>query len=843
MGAPAVLRLALVTAIIGAAVLGGGPWTQLALAAGPPERVSVSSSGVQGNGYSIGGVRMSGDGRSVVFMSTASNFATGDAGTSGDVFVRDRLLGTTTMMNSSAAGVMEFGSSKNPTISADGRYAAFATSSNFDPADGNFGTDIYVKDLASGAIERVSLHAASAVVGYNSNANYPALSADGRFVAFSSQGSLRVTPDGYMDVFVYDRQTSTTRQVSVPYAGAPTNDHGATSDRPSISADGRYVAFESSRGYLVPGVPSGKRVYLHDRMMNTTELVSRSSAGVTGDDQSFAPSISADGRLVTFYSYATNLVPGDVNGAIDVFVRDRTSGITELISVGMTGRPGNGHSGFSTISGDGRFVAFYSNSTDLVPARSFGQNLYIRDRTLGLTSRLEALAGSGIWGGGGYASLSLNGDGSLVAFDSSMTTIVPNDTNFQSDVFVIGNNAFPSSTNTAPHADAGADVTTAEGATVRLDATSSTDADGHPLTFVWTYVGGTGPAPSLSSATVADPTFVATDDGTFTFRVTVDDGKAGTSSDEVAISIANAPPAVVAGADRTAHWGVPVALDVASIQDPGAADTAAGFTVNWYLGDAVPSGPADRSGHDLFAVTHTYATPGDRVVMVEAIDKDGGHDTDEILVTIVRRPTVLSCTGGTATFGFPITLTATLTDAADPTTASLAGIPIQLDLATTDAFTDPTGLASAPNRQLLPGAYTVHASFTGNDLYDAATAVCPLTVVNSTGRITAGAVTTANDGRGGVTVRSDPARGVTGELEFHDTLLDLHARTFTAFGISPDGTKAHFAGVTTDGLSFSAYVEDNGEPGGADVFHLQTSGAGSPRTGGALNGGNVQIHR
>jgi len=193
------------------------------------------------------------------------------------------------------------------------------------------------------------------------------LSADGRYVAFGSNASNLVVGDtnGVTDVFVRDRGTGETTRVSVDSAGVEGNHD---SHFPSISADGRYVAFMSLASNLVAGDASGTiwQIFVHDRVTSETTRVSVDSAGVEANDQRLEPSISADGRYVYFYSYASNLVVSDANGACDVFVHDRVTGETTRVSVDSAGVEANGGSEQASVSADGRYVTFCSYASNLV---------------------------------------------------------------------------------------------------------------------------------------------------------------------------------------------------------------------------------------------------------------------------------------------------------------------------------------------------------------------------------------------------------------------------------------------------------------------------------------------
>jgi hypothetical protein len=174
-------------------------------------------------------------------------------------------------------------------------------------------------------------------------------------------------------VFVRDLETGDTTRVSVDSQGTEANNESGFVAS-AIGGDGRYVAFSSLATNLVPEVTTGMGdVFVHDCVTGRTELASMDSAGHPGDHRSVFSSLSADGRYVAFYSFATNLVPGDNNGAADVFVHDRLTGQTELVSVSSDGVPGNDRSGTSSdgglyISANGRYVAFMSVATNLVPA-------------------------------------------------------------------------------------------------------------------------------------------------------------------------------------------------------------------------------------------------------------------------------------------------------------------------------------------------------------------------------------------------------------------------------------------------------------------------------------------
>ncbi|HVZ94544.1 MAG TPA: hypothetical protein VG797_08540, partial [Phycisphaerales bacterium] len=377
--------------------------------------------------------------------SYASNLVPGDTNGFGDVFVRDRQTGNTSRVSVGSAG--EQGNDETGyfnSISVDGRFVAFdSNASNFVPGDTNGFTDVFVHDRQTGQTSRVSVGIAG--IQGNDASDLPSLSADGRFVSFWSFASNLVPGDtnGFADLFVHDRQTGQTSRVNVNSAGEQAN---ADAGFNSISADGRFVAFESDASNLVPDDTNGYAdVFVHDRQTGQTARVSVASGGAQGKGGSRSPSISGDGRYVAFRSYDSDLVPGDTNFYEDVFVHDRVSGQTTRVSVASDGTEGSYASGGLAIAGgcpaisaDGRVVAFISDAPNLVPGDTNKlPDVFVHDRHTARTTRVSVdSAGGQANEFSAYFPVVISADGRSVAFDSLASNLVPGDTNNTFDVFV-----------------------------------------------------------------------------------------------------------------------------------------------------------------------------------------------------------------------------------------------------------------------------------------------------------------------------------------------------------------------------------------------------------------------
>ena len=404
-------------------------------------RVSVAGDGGQANGTSLA-TSLSGDGSLVAFRSRATNLVPGDTNSSDDVFLRNLATGTIGRVTVAWDGGQANGPSDHPAVSADGTTVAFDSSaSNLVPGDSNGYDDVFVRRLASGTTTRVSVAWDGGPANFPSRV--PALSADGTRVAFASAASNLVPGDtnGREDIFVRDLKAGITTRVSVATDGSEA-DHASYT--PAISADGTTVAFASPATNLVPGDTNGNGddgvgydVFVRDLASGVTKRVSVATGGAQANHNSSNPSLSADGMRVAFDSGADNLVRDDNNVSDDVFVHERMTGVTTAVSLTNGDALALGQSYGPSISADGRRVAFVSYAR-LAPNdlnRRF--DVFVRDVPSGTTT-LASAAGDGTNGNDHSTETRMSADGSTVAFQSESNNLVPGDTNGATDVFARG---------------------------------------------------------------------------------------------------------------------------------------------------------------------------------------------------------------------------------------------------------------------------------------------------------------------------------------------------------------------------------------------------------------------
>ncbi len=398
---------ALLLLLLAAARLAAGPIALLSKA--DPARPSDSAGGAG----EIAG--LSDDGRYVVFLSDADNLLAGvvDGNAAKDVFLYDRLAGTTVLV-SHAAGASTTagnGAALSAAVSADGRRVVFlsqATDLVAGQVDGVLTPDVFLWDRVTEATVLVSHRPGLPATAAQDGRGQLAINADGAWIAFLSNAPDLVAgqSDGASttDVFLYDRATGLNTLVSHTAGSATTAAGGASA--PGLSAAGNLLVFVSSAANLVPGQVEGnggEDVFLYNRGTGGSVLVSHASgaAATTAGSSSFVPQISADGSRIAYQSFAANLQAGqiDVNGVVggDVFLYDAASGTNTLVShaLGSAAQTGNAGSRDPVLSADGRFVAYLSSAGDLGPqAEDFNRDVFFYDQVTGVNTLLSQRAAS-----------------------------------------------------------------------------------------------------------------------------------------------------------------------------------------------------------------------------------------------------------------------------------------------------------------------------------------------------------------------------------------------------------------------------------------------------------------
>jgi Tol biopolymer transport system component len=366
-------------------------------ATGQTVRASVDSLGNQGNGYS-GRPSISADGRYIAFQSSATNLVAGDTNGADDIFVWDRVWAETTRVSVDSAGSQANAESTWPRINADGRYVAFeSNATNLVAGDTNGVRDVFRHDRSSGETVRASVDGA---VQGNGGSITPAISANGAVVVFASVATnlSSIDTNGVQDIFVHDfHDEGYTWRWNENYYGSPQQANG-WSGIPAISADGRCAAWETDATNF-PGNSNGRRDIAGMWSNNDAcLLVSRADDG-EGNEDSLRPSVSADGTYIAFDSAASNLVGGDANGYRDVFVSYWWMYDVSRVSVSSSGAEGNSWSDSPSISGSSRFVAFRSAASNLVAADTNGKTdivLWMRNGAPGKPSSASISPGAPI---------------------------------------------------------------------------------------------------------------------------------------------------------------------------------------------------------------------------------------------------------------------------------------------------------------------------------------------------------------------------------------------------------------------------------------------------------------
>jgi hypothetical protein len=441
---------------------------------GVTTRVSINSAGEEGNEVSMSSA-ISANGRYVAFVSYADNLVPDDTNGVADIFVHDRQTGVTKRVSVNEKGEQANGPSYNPSLTPGGFSLVFESeATNLVANDKNGVSDIFYTQWPIGTMERISL--GDNFAEGNGPSHYPRISSDGMSMAFYSEADNLVPDDknGVSDVFVVNWPVYTMTRVSVSSGGVAGN---SWSNLPAISVGGYVVTFRSNASNLVSDDSNNAAdIFAHDLRTGQTRRVSVSSSGQQADGTSLFSSISDDGRYVAFGSWATNLVVNDTNDAWDVFVHDRDTGYTRRVSVNSAGEQANADTYDATppvISADGRYVAFDSDADNLVEGDTGNYtDVFLHDRQTAQTT-LVSRGATGSFGQGYSSSPAISAFGHFVAFDSDAANLVSGDSNMWGDVFVLER------PNNPPVAE-DLSVSTAPNQPVNFPLVA-TDADGDPL--------------------------------------------------------------------------------------------------------------------------------------------------------------------------------------------------------------------------------------------------------------------------------------------------------------------------------------------------------------------------
>lgn len=536
------LNIAVRAALIGAAFAGSN-----AIASnGNIQLASPTISGIN-NGTSRS-ASLSADGRYVAFQSTASNLAASDTDTIQDIFVFDRQTGGVELISVSTSGVKSNGTSYRPSISADGRYVVFTSLGNNlvagDITDTNSVNDVFVRDRITGTTVPVSLKIDAAGKQTLIGSTDGIISADGRYIGFNTLHSFdSVDTNHTYDIYRKDMLIGTTLLVSRTAAGNA--NHTGVGPVPAMSGDGTVFAWYSSSYAFDPLRDyqyNGDDVFVRDLKTNTTRLVSI-GANNKGAGNSQLPSLNHDGTKLIFSTNSSLVVPGDTNGRLDVFAVDLTTYSITRVSLSETGAQlalDSNPSPRMSLSADGRYVAFQTTSPDVVAGDSNGSfDVFVRDLENGVTT-IVSKTESGDFANGHSLEPAISADGRYVGFGSLATNLTSDAVSSSFfNVYLVDR-----ITNQEPFAFAGYDQlveATAINTPVTLDASGSSDPDEDALTYTWS--GGFGLATGVGPV-------VALGLGTHDINLSVDDGNGGFASDQVQIIVQDTtPPALSLPAD------------------------------------------------------------------------------------------------------------------------------------------------------------------------------------------------------------------------------------------------------------------------------------------------------
>lgn len=397
-------------------------------------RISVDSNGAEAGANSYE-PSISNDGRYTAYYSDATDLVASDTNGTADVFLYDSVTETTARVSVGAGGAQADGASYSPSISGDGRYVAYVSdATDLVVGDTNGSADIFLYDTVTETTARVSVDSGGSEADIGSNS--VSISDNGRYITYHSDATNLVVGDGNgaTDIFLYDTVAETTTRVSVDSGGT---EGGASSYYPAISGDGQFITYTSDSTNLVASDTNFTTdIFLYNVSTQATTRVSVVTGGFQSNGSSMSPSISTDGRYITYYSDASNL-GGDTNGTFDIFLFDTNTTTTTMVSVDPNGVHSDGASYDPVISDDGKYIAYQSDGANLVNNDYNGlSDIYVYEVDTARTMRISLDPDRNEVYDGSSSIATISSDGKYIAYQSDSSSLILDDTNAASDIFL-----------------------------------------------------------------------------------------------------------------------------------------------------------------------------------------------------------------------------------------------------------------------------------------------------------------------------------------------------------------------------------------------------------------------
>jgi PKD repeat protein/Tol biopolymer transport system component len=597
---------------------------------GEISRSSIDTNEQEADGNSIN-ASISQDGRYVVFDSIAANLVTNDNNSTWDIYLRDRLNQVTIRLTTSSSGGDSDGASIDPVISDDGTTIVFSSSAtNLVEDDANHVADIFRFDVLNNDLLRIT--ASQENNEGNNDSDAPDISADGRYIVYESNATnltLDEDNNGVTDVFIYDSQTGETERVSV---NSEDEEGNGISRNPSVSDDGRFIVFDSQSNNLVDSDNNNvSDIFLRDRLLGETYRVNINDESIEANGSSSIPVISGIGTVIAYSSVASNLVENDNNSVRDIFVRDLISGTTSRVSVSNSGAEGDSTT-FSSLGMDasGRYIVFYSEASNLVDSdANLAWDVFIHDRELRQTS-LASIDANGQQGNASSFVPAISAGGHYVVFGSGADNLVSEDNNESWDTFT----RVVIQPNRVPVADAGDDAEIFLGESLNLDGSNSSDPDEptQQLSYFWNVESAPpGSVATIAQDTAVDAVFTPDTTGEYIISLIVNDGEVDSVADEIMVTVVEnlSPQAIIEASVTSGDAPLMISFNGSNSSDPEGAQ----LLYHWDFAD--PESLQNSSSQE--SDTHIFNQPGQYTVALTVTD-DFGQTNQAIVVINVTAP-------------------------------------------------------------------------------------------------------------------------------------------------------------------------------------------------------------